>query len=163
MKEYAGIDGEISMPREKMTATKDCKKFMRKHSTEKASRSVILADNFMERYSSNPEKRNEALVECSSESKGIFIARWNDVKCGLVSGNVRGESRVKRNRYEEKEDSVIVFFNNGGHFVCDKEDIELVKSRTWYARLFSYIDLSYILSHSNFNLTPSREIGFYRD
>lgn len=83
-------------------------------------------------------KRNEALVECSSESKGIFIARWNDVKRGLVSGNVRGESRVKRNRYEEKEDSVIVFFNSGGHFVCDKEDIELVKSRTWYLNSNGY-------------------------
>lgn len=56
IKEYAGIEGEISLPREKMAATKDCKKYMRKQSTAKTSTGIILADNYMERYYSVPEK-----------------------------------------------------------------------------------------------------------
>lgn len=57
MKRYAGIDNDVVfVPKEKMAATIDCKKFMRKKQNTKQSKSTILPDDYMERYTVDEEK-----------------------------------------------------------------------------------------------------------
>lgn len=56
LKEYAGIDGEISAPKEKMSATIICKKYQKPKSAQKESKSKILPDNYMERYEKRADK-----------------------------------------------------------------------------------------------------------
>lgn len=87
MKRFAGFDGEVSTSSamSKMAATLDCKKFMRKPLTSKQSKSTILADNFMERYSSNPDKL--AIWEAegiSKESLEKFQVKYDEFSNRLV-------------------------------------------------------------------------------
>jgi len=63
IKEYAGIDGEIATPYEKMSATLVCKKYQKPKSTQKESKVKILPDNYMERY----EKRADKLAIWENE------------------------------------------------------------------------------------------------
>lgn len=122
IKEYAGIDGEISLPHEKMAATKDCKKFMRKQSTEKTSKSVVLADNFMERYSSNPEKL--AAWESEGISKEVldkFQVKYDEFSNRLVYPirNLEGKivnigGRTLDPRWKEKELRKYCYFYSWG-------------------------------------------------
>ena len=56
LKKYAGVDGEIQTPREKLSATKTCRKFAPPKKTQKESKATILPDNYMERYERPPEK-----------------------------------------------------------------------------------------------------------
>ena len=58
LKKYAGFDGEMSAPREKLSATVTCKKFSKAKTTQKPSKSLLLSDNYMERY----EKREDKLA-----------------------------------------------------------------------------------------------------
>lgn len=122
IKEYAGIDGEISLPHEKMAATKDCKKFMRKQSTGKTSKSVVLADNFMERYSSNPEKL--AAWESEGISKEVlekFQVRYDEFSNRLVYPirNLEGKivnigGRTLDPKWKEKELRKYCYFYSWG-------------------------------------------------
>lgn len=85
MKKYAGIEGEVSVPHEKMAATRDCKKFMRKTATTKPSKGVVLADNYMERYSANPDKLAVWEAEgISKESLEKFQVKYDDFSDRLV-------------------------------------------------------------------------------
>ena len=63
IKEYAGIDGEIATPHEKMSATLVCKKYQKPKNTQKESKVKILPDNYMERY----EKRADKLAIWENE------------------------------------------------------------------------------------------------
>lgn len=56
LKKYAGVEGEIQNPREKLSATKVCKKFAPPKKTQKEPKTTILPDNYMERYEKLPEK-----------------------------------------------------------------------------------------------------------
>lgn len=56
LKEYAGIDGEIAAPKEKMSATIICKKYQKPKITQKESKVKILPDNYMERYEKRADK-----------------------------------------------------------------------------------------------------------
>lgn len=67
IKQYAGVSGEISGDGEKMAATIDCKRFMRKKQEPKKSNAVVLPDDYMERY----EKRYDKLAVW--EEEGISI------------------------------------------------------------------------------------------
>ena len=58
IKQYAGIDGEVSAPRGKMSATIDCLRFKRPKKPEKEQKSTILQDDYMDRY----EKREDKLA-----------------------------------------------------------------------------------------------------
>lgn len=57
LKKYVGCEGEIVAPRERMAATLVCKKYKPPKKTEKKSKGIVLADNYMERY----EKREDKL------------------------------------------------------------------------------------------------------
>lgn len=83
-------------------------------------------------------KRRQILVECSSESRGVFTAVWNDIKRGKTKGARRGLSRIIRNKYEVCDNYVKVFFKNGSFFLCDPEDIGLVEQNTWYLNQNGY-------------------------
>ena len=64
LKSYAGVGGEItSVPRKKMSATMTCKKFAQPKKTSKTSSSVVLSDDYMERY----EKRKDKLAVWEQE------------------------------------------------------------------------------------------------
>lgn len=63
LKKYAGIDGEIEAPKEKMSATIVCKKYQKPKQTQKESKVRILPDNYMEKF----EKRADKLAIWESE------------------------------------------------------------------------------------------------
>lgn len=56
LKQYAGIDGEMLQPREKMKATLICKQFAMPKVTQKASKSTILPQDYMLRYEKRADK-----------------------------------------------------------------------------------------------------------
>ncbi len=68
LKKYAGFDGEIMAPREKMSATLICKRFKQPTVSHKESTAAILPDNHMEQY----EKRTDKLKVW--EEEGISAA-----------------------------------------------------------------------------------------
>ena len=85
MARYAGIDKKTVKTRGKMAATIDCKKYMRKKQTEKQSKSTILADDFMERYTQNPNKLAVWEAEgISKESMERFQVRYDEFSDRLV-------------------------------------------------------------------------------
>lgn len=63
LKKYAGCEGELSSPKEKMAATITCQKFKQPKALHKESKSTILSDNYMERY----EKRDDKLAVWEQE------------------------------------------------------------------------------------------------
>ena len=56
LKEFAGVDGEIAAPREKMSATIICKKYQKPKSTQKESKAKVLPPDYMERYEKRADK-----------------------------------------------------------------------------------------------------------
>ena len=94
LKKYIGFDGEMAKPREKMAATLACKRFSKPRATQKESKSVILPDNYMERY----EKRSDKLAVWENEgiSKGSldrFQVHYDSFSNRLVYPirNIKGE------------------------------------------------------------------------
>lgn len=85
MARYAGIDKKTVKTRGKMSATIDCKKYMRKKQTEKQSKSTILSDDFMERYTRNPDKLAVWEAEgISNESMERFQVCYDEFSDRLV-------------------------------------------------------------------------------
>ena len=76
--------------------------------------------------------KNQILVECSSESRGVFTALWTEVKRGKIKGTLRGETRIKRNDYNIDGELLNVIFASGQSFVCDASDLGIVQKYTWY-------------------------------
>lgn len=56
LKKYAGFNGEIQTPRQKMSATLTCKKFATPKRNKKQSTTTILDENYMERYEKRADK-----------------------------------------------------------------------------------------------------------
>lgn len=56
LKEYAGFNGEIQTPRQKMSATLTCKKFATPKRNKKQSVTTVLDENYMERYEKRADK-----------------------------------------------------------------------------------------------------------
>lgn len=63
LKKYAGFDGKIKAPRQKMSATLTCKKFSAPKKQKKQSVATILSNDYMERY----EKRWDKLAVWEQE------------------------------------------------------------------------------------------------
>lgn len=79
------------------------------------------------------DKRGRAMISCYSKSRGFFTADWGEVKRGHTKGTTRGESRIRRNKYDILGNEVKVYFNNSDlFFICDIEDIDTVISHTWH-------------------------------
>lgn len=56
LKKYAGFNGEIQTPRQKMSATLTCKKFATPKRKRKQSTTTVLDENYMERYEKRVDK-----------------------------------------------------------------------------------------------------------
>lgn len=56
LKRYAGIDGEVTAPSERLSATTSCRKFARHDRREKEDKSTVLSYDVMERYDDDPTK-----------------------------------------------------------------------------------------------------------
>ena len=56
MKKFAGYDGDVMAPAEKMEATKCCRHFARHNKSEKPYNPTVLSDNYMDRYENRDEK-----------------------------------------------------------------------------------------------------------
>lgn len=63
LKKYAGVDGELAAPREKMAATLICKRFQKPKTSKKTSSATTLPDDYMTRY----EKRDDKLAIWEAE------------------------------------------------------------------------------------------------
>lgn len=63
LNKYAGIEGNVVAPREKMSATKVFKKYKKPPTRVKESKATILSDDYMDRY----EKRDDKLAAWRSE------------------------------------------------------------------------------------------------
>ena len=85
LKKYAGFDGEMVSPREKMAATLTCKKFRKPKQTAKQSKGTILPDNYMERYEERLDKLQVWLDEgISIESLKRFSVKYDAFSDRLV-------------------------------------------------------------------------------
>ena len=85
LKKYAGYDGEVAAPKEKMAATKVCKRFQKPKTTKKEAKPTILPDDYMLRY----EKRADKLAVweqegISKESLDKFQVFYDDFSDRLV-------------------------------------------------------------------------------
>lgn len=85
MMRFSGLDAQTVKPRQKMAATIDCKRYMRKKPTEKHSKATVLPDSFMERYSVDPEKLSVWEAEgISKEAMEKFQVRYDAFSDRLV-------------------------------------------------------------------------------
>lgn len=95
IKKYAGYNGDDLTTKNKMAATMVCKKFANKKKTRKENKSVILPDDFMNRYEDNPEKLSIWGKEgISAESLKKFQVKYDPFSDRIVypirntSGNI---------------------------------------------------------------------------
>ncbi len=63
LQEYAGVDGKIDAPHEKLAATTVCKRFLPQKTTQKQVKNTVLPSDYMLRY----EKRDDKLAVWENE------------------------------------------------------------------------------------------------
>lgn len=122
LKKYAGFDGEIKAPREKMAATMTCKRFKQPKSSRKESASTVLPNDYMERY----EKRDDKLAVweqegISRESLDKFQVYYDSFSDRLVYPirNVEGKivnigGRTLDPLWKEKKQRKYTYFHSWG-------------------------------------------------
>lgn len=75
LNEYVGDDGFTPLVSRHLSTTKVFKKYSKKTITQKAASTVVLQDNYMERYENNPEKlslwRNEGITDDAMSFFGV--------------------------------------------------------------------------------------------
>ena len=85
IKRYAEFDGNVHMPKDKLSATLICKRFMKPKSNKKTSPGIILADDYMDRYENRSDKldawRGEGI---SDESLKKFQVKYDGFSDRLV-------------------------------------------------------------------------------
>lgn len=88
LKEYAGFDGKVSakaLAEDKLSATMVCRKFSPPQTREKPSKTTVLADDFMDRYESRPEKlqvwRDEGITDAVLDK---FLVRYDSFSDRIV-------------------------------------------------------------------------------
>lgn len=85
LKSFAGFDGEMQAPRQKMSATMTCKKFAMPKKHHKQSISTILSKDYMDRYEKRPDKLAEWEKEgISKASLDRFQVRYDGFSDRLV-------------------------------------------------------------------------------
>ena len=122
LKKYAGFDGEVQAPSQKMAATMTCKRFKQPKANRKGSAATILPDNYMERY----EKRDDKLVVwenegISRESLDKFQVYYDSFSDRLVYPirNIEGKivnigGRTLDPLWKEKKQRKYTYFHSWG-------------------------------------------------
>lgn len=82
LKKYAGIEGELAAPREKMAATLVCKRFQKPKSSPKSSRATALPDDYMTRYEKCDDKlavwEQEGISRASLDKFQVYYDSFSD-------------------------------------------------------------------------------------
>lgn len=82
LKQYAGIDGEVVKPRERLDATGVCKRFLRQNPEKKQAQTTVLPEDVMLRYENRPDKleiwRKEGISEASMERFQVRYDPFSD-------------------------------------------------------------------------------------
>lgn len=82
LKKYAGFSGEVGEGRKKLAAASVCKRFIPPKHTQKASKAIILPDNYMERYEKRDDKldvwRREGISDASLTRFQVFYDRFDN-------------------------------------------------------------------------------------
>lgn len=82
LKKFAGYDGEVAAPKEKMAATITCRRFSKAKATQKQSTATILPDDYMERYEKKDEKlavwEQEGISRASLDRFQVFYDSFSD-------------------------------------------------------------------------------------
>lgn len=82
LKKYAGVDGKLAAPREKMAATLVCKRFQTHKVTKKASSATTLPDDYMTRYEKRDDKlaiwEQEGISRASLDKFQVFYDSFSD-------------------------------------------------------------------------------------
>lgn len=122
LKKYAGFNGELTAPREKMAATLTCKRFKRPKTSRKAPTATVLPNDYMERY----EKREDKLAVweqegISRESLDKFQVCYDSFSDRLVYPirNIEGKivnigGRTLDPLWKEKKQRKYTYFHSWG-------------------------------------------------
>ena len=82
LNKYAGIEGNVVVPREKMSATKVFKKYKKPLTRVKESKATILSDDYMDRYEKRDDKlaawRSEGISNASMEKFQVRYGGFSD-------------------------------------------------------------------------------------
>lgn len=82
LKKYAGFEGEVREPIEKMSATITCKRFAKPKTSRKESTATVLPDGYMQRYEKKVEKldtwRNEGISDETLDRFQVYYDAFSD-------------------------------------------------------------------------------------
>lgn len=82
LKKFAGVEGDVVYPRDRMEATMVCRRFAKPKTTVKESKITILPDNYMERYEKRDDKldvwRQEGISDASLDKFQVFYDAFSD-------------------------------------------------------------------------------------
>lgn len=82
IKNYAGVTDDVYVKPEKMAATLICKRFMKPKSHQKANKSTVLPDDYMERYEKRDDKldvwRQEGISDASLDKFQVYYDGFSD-------------------------------------------------------------------------------------
>ena len=85
LKEYSGYDGDVNMPKDRLSALSVCKQYSTRQPSQKESKGIILPDDVMDRYERRSDKlqvwRDEGI---SDESLEKFQVRYDSLDDRLV-------------------------------------------------------------------------------
>ena len=85
LKQYAGYDGDVTSPKERMSATISCKKFSRHAAREKQDKTAILSSKIMDQYEDRTDKLQVWMQEgISKASLERFLVKYDSFMNAIV-------------------------------------------------------------------------------
>ena len=122
LKKYAGVNGELASPSQKMEATLICKQFQPPKTAQKASNATILPDNYMEKYEKRADKlvvwEREGISRASLDKFQVFYDGFSD-RLVYPIRNVNGKivnvgGRTLDPQWKEKNQRKYCYFYSWG-------------------------------------------------
>lgn len=122
LKKFAGFDGEMQAPRQKMSATMTCKKFATPKRRQKQSTTTVLSEDYMERYENRPDKlavwEQEGISKASLERFQVYYDGFSD-RLVYPIRNIDGEivnigGRTLDPKWKEKKLRKYTYFHPWG-------------------------------------------------
>lgn len=122
IKQYAGFDGKVMAPRDKMSATLSCLKYAKPKSTQKESKATVLPENYMERYEKNYDKleiwEQEGISRASLDKFQVYYDGFSN-RIVYPIRNINGEivnigGRTLDPMWKEKKQRKYCYFYSWG-------------------------------------------------